>query len=134
MGVLKTILRLNAASCIGFGVLFVAVPGAVAAFLGVPPAPDMAIGGLGALLILNGIHLLHTSLRTHPPKALVLYFSAGDFLWVAGTAILMAAGVWVTTPAGIVAAAAVAAMVGAMGLAQFLSVWDTRLQRGSATQ
>jgi len=134
MTALKTILRLNAASCIGFGVLFVAAPAGVAAFLGAPPAPDMAIWVLGALLILNGIHLLHTSLRAIPPKALVFYFSAGDFLWVAGTAALVAAGVWITTPAGIAAAAAVAAAVGGMGLAQVITLPGAAPQRGSTTQ
>lgn len=134
MNVLKTILRLNAGSCIGFGVLFVAAPAGVAAFLGAPPAPDTVLRLLGALLILNGIHLLHTSLRAIPPKALVFYFSAADFLWVAGTAVLVAAGVWITTPAGIAAAAAVAAAVGGMGLAQVMTLHGAAPQRGSTTQ
>lgn len=134
MTALKTILRLNAASCIGFGALFVAAPTAAAAFLGAPPAPDMALWVLGALLIFNGLHLLHASLRANPPKALVLYFSAGDFLWVAGTVVLVAAGVWITTPAGIAAAAAVAAAVGGMGLAQVITLPGAAPQRGSTTQ
>lgn len=134
MTALKTILRLNAASCIGFGALFVAVPGAVAAFLGAPAAPRLGILALGALLILNGLHLLHTSLRPDPPRWLVLYFSAGDFLWVAVTAVLVATGVWITSAPGISAALAVAAMVGAMGVAQILALPRTSLQRGSTTQ
>lgn len=131
---LKTILRLNAASCIAFGALFVAAPEAVAAFLGVPPAPAIAIGALGVLLSLNGVHLLHTGLRVSPPRALVLYFSAGDLLWVAGTAILIAMGFWITTPAGIAAAAAVAAAVGGMGVGQLLALSRAQPQRGSTTQ
>lgn len=134
MTALKTILRLNAASCIAFGALFVAAPHAVAAFLGVPPAPELVIRALGVLLVLNGVHLLHTSLRVSPPRALVLYFSAGDFLWVAGTALLIAAGFWITRPAGIAAAVVVAAAVGGMGFAQVMALSRAQPQRGSATQ
>lgn len=131
---LKTILRLNAASCIGFGALFVAAPGAVAAFLGAPPAPAIVVLVAGAILIINGLHLLHTSLRSDPPRLLVLYFSAGDFLWVGATAALIATGIWVNAAPGIAAAVAVAAMVGAFGLAQLLALPRTHPQRGSATQ
>jgi len=119
---IKTILRINAASCIGFGGLFVASPDAVASFLGTPPAPKIVILVLGALLILNGAHLLYTSMGAHVPKALVLYFSTGDVLWVFATVALIATGTWITTTSGIVAALAVAAAVGAMGLAQLAAV------------
>lgn len=131
---IKTILRLNAASCIGFGGLFIAVPGAVAGFLGSPPAPEMVIGGLGLLLMLNGVHLLHTSSGAQPTRALVLYFSLGDLLWVLATAGLIAAGLWINTAAGITAAIAVAAAVGAMGLAQVASLKREAAQRGITTQ
>ncbi len=131
---LKTTLRLNAASCIGFGVLFVAAPRAVAAFLGAPPAPATVVLAVGAILIINGLHLLYTSLRSDPPRLLVLYFSGGDLLWVVATAALISAGIWVNTGPGIAAAAAVAAMVGAFGLAQALALPPRQPQRGSATQ
>ena len=42
MAHINTILRLNAASCIGFGGLFLAQPGTVANFLASPPAPTAA--------------------------------------------------------------------------------------------
>jgi len=131
---LKTILRMNAASCIGFGGLFVAMPGAVAAFLGSPPAPETVIWGVGLLLFLNGVHLLHTSSRGRPARALVLYFSIGDLLWVLATAGFIAMGLWITTPAGIAAAIAVAAGVGAMGLAQVAALKREAAQRGITTQ
>lgn len=131
---LKTILRMNAASCIGFGALFVIAPGIVAAFLGTPPAPNILIVVLGAILIVNGVHLLHTSLRPAAPRWLVLYFSAGDAVWVAMTAALIAAGVWITSTPGILAAVAVALAVGGLGLAQILALPHSAAQHGSATQ
>lgn len=131
---LKTILRLNAASCIAFAALFVMMPGAVAAFLGAPPAPEVVIRVLGALLALNGAHLLHAAARTQPPGALVLYFSMGDFLWVLVTAGLISAGLWINTLAGIAAAIAVAAAVGALGLAQVAALKQRPGQRGITTQ
>ena len=134
MTALKTILRLNSASCIGFGVLFVAAPRAVAAFLGAPPAPATVVLAVSAILIINGLHLLHTSLRSDPPRLLVLYFSSGDLLWVVATAALIAVGIWINAAPGIAAAVAVAAMVGALGLAQVLALPRRQPQRGSATQ
>jgi len=134
MPALKTILRLNAASCIGFGAVFVIIPEAVAAFLGAPPAPVAAILALGIILIANGLHLLRASLRAAPPRLLVLYFSGGDFLWVAITALLIAMGMWITSAQGIAAAVAVALAVGGMGLAQIMALPRNRLQRGTTTQ
>ena len=92
---LKTILRLNASSCLGFGALFLALPQFVATFLGSPPAPPWLIGVVGAALIVNGLHLLHASRRTLPPKILILYFSGGDFAWGLGTIALIASGLWI---------------------------------------
>ena len=134
MPALKTILRMNAASCLCFGALFMAAPGNVAAFLGALPPPEMLILVLGAVLAVNGLHLLHTSLRPEPPRLLVLYFSAGDFLWVAITAALIAANLWITFAAGVAAAIAVALAVGGMGLAQVMALPRPGVQRGSTTQ
>jgi len=131
---LTAILRMNAASCIGFGGLFLAIPGAVAAFLGAPPAPEILIQVLGGLLVLNGVHLLHTSYRAVPPGLLVLYFSLGDFLWVLATAVLIASGTWITSQAGIAAAVVVAASVGALGMAQVMALRRNANQRGMTTQ
>lgn len=131
---LTTILRMNAASCIGFGSLFVALPGAVAAFLGAPPAPDTVVRLLGGLLLLNGFHLLYTSGHAQPHRWLVFYFSLGDFLWVLATAGLIGAGLWITTPAGVAAAVAVAAAVGAMGAAQVAALRRGTAHRGMTTQ
>jgi len=131
---LKTILRLNALSCVGFGGLFLAMPGAVAAFLGDPPAPDTLLRLLGGLLLLNGLHLHYTSSQSRPHRLIVLYFSLGDLLWVLAIAGLIGAGLWITTLAGVAAAIAVAAVVGAMGLAQVALLKREAAQRGMTTQ
>lgn len=119
MASINTILRLNAASCIGFGAMFIALPGTVAAFLASPPAPSWLIAALGAVLVVNGIHLLHSARRDPPASGLLLYFSLGDAAWVAGTLLLIVLGLWINSPLGIAAALAVAAGVGAMGWLQY---------------
>jgi len=115
---LATVLRLNALSCLGFGVLFGLVPGPVAAALGTPPV--WLVAALGAGLVGNGA-LLWLSVRggRSPRRAEVLFFSLGDAAWVVGTLALIVAGIWIVTPGGRVAALVVGAMVGALGLAQW---------------
>jgi len=115
---LATVLRLNALSCLGFGVMFLVAPGAVATVLGTPPA--WLIAALGAGLVSNGA-LLWLSVRggRSPRRAEVLFFSLGDAAWVVGTLALIVAGIWIVTPGGRVAALVVGAMVGALGLAQW---------------
>lgn len=117
---LKTILRLNAASCIGFGALFTALPGTVALFLSQAPAPTWLFIILGIGLIVNGLHLLWTSTKPLPSKNEVLYFSGGDFSWVLATIALVVCGLWISTTAGIVAALVTAAMVGSLGASQMI--------------
>lgn len=119
MFALASILALNAASCVGFGLLFLALPGAVAAFLGTPPAPAWLIAGLGALLVVHGAHLAWAARRRRPRRALVLYFSGGDLAWVIATLALIAGGVWINRPGGIASALLVAAGVGALGVLQW---------------
>ncbi|RRQ21597.1 hypothetical protein [Thiohalobacter thiocyanaticus] len=119
---LRAILRINATSCLLFGALFgalfAAMPNAVAGFLGAPSAPGGVILVLGVLLGLNGIHLIYVSRAPRPSRAWVGYFSAGDFIWVLGTLLLVGTGLWINTPAGILSALVVAASVGAMGWLQ----------------
>lgn len=118
---LKTILRLNAASCLGFGAVFLSLPGSVGAFLGAPPAPAWLLAALGAALIVNGAHLILASRQALPPKALILYFSAGDFAWVLATLGLIASATWITRPEGLIAALLVAAFVGWVGVSQLFA-------------
>jgi hypothetical protein len=113
---LRAILRLNAASCLGFGLVFVAAPGAVAGFLG--PAPWGAILLIGVALVVNGIHLVIAARRPRPSRAEVIWFSLGDLAWWLMSLGLIASGTWVTSPAGVVATALVAAAVAGLGLGQ----------------
>lgn len=110
------ILNANAASCLGFGALFAVFSGPVAGFLGDPPVWLVTV--LGAVLIVNGVHLLWAA-RRGPRRVELLYFALGDAGWVAGTTVLIASGTWITTGAGIAAAVAVAAVVGAFAVLQW---------------
>ncbi|MBK1670013.1 hypothetical protein CKO28_18420 [Rhodovibrio sodomensis] len=113
---ITNVLRANAGSCLGFGALFLALPGPVAAFLGSPPVWPVA--ALGAVLLLNGAHLLWSAKRG-PGRVELLYFALGDAAWVAGTLALIASGTWITTGAGIAAALAVTAPVGVFAVLQW---------------
>ncbi len=115
---LPGLLRANAASCLGFGALFVIAPDAVARFLSEDPAPPALMRALGALLLVNGAHLLRAARRPRPWLAEIVYFAAGDLLWVIGTLALALAGLWITTAPGLAAALGVAALVGRFGLLQ----------------
>lgn len=117
MDKLRTVLRLNAASCIGFGALFAAAPLSSAAFVGDGPAWLFRVLGIG--LIVNGALLIATSLRAHPGRLDVTLFALGDFIWVAATLVLAAVGLVITRPDGLLAALAVAAMVGSFGVLQW---------------
>lgn len=113
-----SLLRANAASCLGFGGLFVAVPGLVSHFLSQNPAPQMVVIAVGALLLVNGLHLLLVARAEQPETRWLIYFSLGDLAWVALTVGLIAAGTWITSSVGIVTSLAVAALVGFFGVAQ----------------
>ena len=88
---LATVLRLNAASCLSFGLIFLAAPWTVAAFLGT--APVWLIVSLGVGLIGNGV-LLWLSVREAraPKRAEVLFFCLGDLGWVVMTLALILTG------------------------------------------
>ena len=118
---LKTIMFANAASCIGFGATFALFPSAVAGFLSASPAPSWLLLGLGVMLIGNGILLIWLGMQQLPRTEAVVFFSLGDFAWVLATLALIALGIWITTTAGIIAALAVAAMVGYFGVAQMVA-------------
>jgi len=119
MTTLHGVIKANAASCLLFGVLFLTLPAPVASFLAAgAPAPAIVLQVIGAVLVLNGLQLTWTALQAVPAKGWILYFSAGDFLWVLATAVLLMTGVWVTSPAGVAVSLAVALMVGAFGVMQ----------------
>jgi hypothetical protein len=123
MDSLKFIMRLNAASCILFGLLFIVLPYAVTMFLG--QVPQAIIIALGIGLLVNGAHLVFASRRTKIREAEVIWFSLGDFSWWLATLGLIVANVWITTPLGIAMAVIVATGVAGLGVAQ---LWILGLQ------
>ena len=116
MASINNILRLNAASCLGFGTVFLVGSGTVSALLGtIPPQVLIAIG-VG--LMANGVHLSIASTRAVPRRAEIVWFSFGDLLWWTASVALVAAGVWITTLSGVVGVLVVAMAVAALGVAQ----------------
>lgn len=122
---IRTVLRANAASCLVFGLIFAVAPGAVAAFVGDPPALLVRIVGVG--LILNATHLLIAAHRPILRRTEIGHFVIGDAAWAVATLALIATGTWITAPAGIAASLVVAAMVAAFGWLQW-----THLNAGSS--
>lgn len=116
MDSLKFVLRLNAASCVSFGLLFVVLPKAVAMFLGQIPAPVIVAVGIG--LLGNGAHLIHASRRAETRENEIIWFSLGDFAWWLTTLALIVANIWITKPWGILLAVIVGALVAGLGVAQ----------------
>lgn len=114
-------MKANAISCIGFGLTFFFLSKEVGNFLSVDKqAPSIVFIVLGIGLFFNGLHLIWASSKFMPSKLLVLYFSISDYIWVLSTSCLLLAGIWITTPAGIVATLSVSGMVGAFGLLQMI--------------
>jgi hypothetical protein len=109
-------MRLNAASCISFGLLFALAPRAIAAFLGQVPSAFIIFLGIG--LMVNGVHLIIASRRAAVRQSEVIWFSLGDFSWWLATLALIAANVWITTAWGIAVAVMVGTIVAGLGVAQ----------------
>ncbi|MFT5674975.1 MAG: hypothetical protein ACI808_000904 [Paraglaciecola sp.] len=121
MVTLSNIMRVNAFSCIGFGITFFLFPGKVGSFLSSDmKIPEVILLFLGVGLFFNGIHLLWASFGSTPSKKVVLYFSIGDYIWVIGTSYLLLFGIWITTPMGIWVTILVSGLVGAFGILQML--------------
>lgn len=113
---LAFVLRLNAASCLGFGALFAFIPAEVAAVLGT--APPTLIFWLGIALLFNGGHLALVSLQTQPGRAQIIWFSLGDIAWLLASLLLIATRIWITTPVGITLAILVGIGVAGLGTTQ----------------
>jgi len=119
MTTLSYVMKANAISCIVFGLIFLIIPSKVIMFLSADIQPPVLLI-LGVGLIINGLHLTWASLKPMPSKALVLYFSIGDYIWVLGSISLVLLGIWITTTAGILTTLVVSAMVGLFGVLQML--------------
>lgn len=118
---LNHVMKANAISCIVFGLIFLIMPSRVILFLSADmQAPKAVLLILGIGLIVNGLHLIWASQKPIPSKALVLYFSIGDFAWVLGSISLVLLGIWINTTAGVITTLVVSAIVGLFGISQLL--------------
>ena len=116
MKTLRNVLRLNAASCLLFGLLLVFWPEPVGAVLGA--SASGLLRAIGFLLLANAAHLVIGSLRASLHPSEILYFSLGDILWFIGSLALVGANAFVTTGSGQLVVMVVAVGVLAMGIAQ----------------
>lgn len=116
MNPLHQALRLNAATCLGFGIVFLANPEMVAAYLGA--FPEMALRLIGGALVFNGLHLIVASRRQSISALEVFYFVTGDISWFVATLLVLASGALITTKAGSQVALAVGIGVALVGLRQ----------------
>lgn len=119
---LNNVMKSNAASCIFFGVLFMSSPSSVVGFLSLDrSAPVSLLFILGVVLFVNGLHIIWAVSKPSPNPLLVYYFSIGDFIWVILSIGLIALGIWINNPAGIVATLLVAVLVGVFGVLQIVN-------------
>ncbi len=130
MNSLKIALRLNAMSCISFGLLGFLIPARISTFLGDPPVS--LLQALGAVLIVNGLHLIIASSRTTLKEWEVVYFSLGDLVWWLGSNFLISANVWITTPVGAITMFVIALGVAVIGVMQIWLMATLKKQRSSA--
>ena len=117
MKLLRSALISNALSCLAFGSLFCLAGTSTDRFLENPFA--WLTPAVGAVLLFNGCHLLLASQRRHPIGAEVVYFVAGDFVWVLATLILVILQTVIVSAQGVVASLLTAAMVGLLGVLQW---------------
>ncbi|WP_316015626.1 hypothetical protein [Roseobacter sp. HKCCA0434] len=126
---LQSVLVANAASCVGFGALFLLWPTGVSGFLGKVPPGVLVLLGIG--LIGNGLHLAYAAKRG-AGAAEVLWFSLLDLGWWLGSLGLVASGMWVVRPGGVAACLVVAVCVAALGLVQLFELGRGRAGRSGA--
>ena len=113
---LRFFLRLNAVTCVVFGLIFVLHAGVVAQFLG--GFPQEWLFWIGALLVLHSGHLLWASFRRAILRLEIYYFSAGDLLWFLLSLLFVAKPDLISSDMGNLATIAVAVIVASIGLAQ----------------
>ncbi len=130
MSNLQTILRLNALSCLGFGLAFALWPAPIATFLGAV-SPGI-LRWVGIALACNGLHLIVASRKTPKPWEL-RYFVLGDSLWVVGSIILVLVPGIIQGAAAITAVGLVAAMVGSFAGLQVYFGKDLNLRTKRAS-
>ena len=130
MNSLKLVLRMNATSCIAFGFLGLLIPAHISVFLGDPPVWLLQV--VGAVLLINGGHLIFASRRKVLNKWEIFYFSMGDLAWWLGSAFLIAVEIWITTVLGAITMFLIALSVAVMGVTQLWLIAILSRQRSSA--
>ncbi|MBX2870161.1 MAG: hypothetical protein KTR18_15880 [Acidiferrobacterales bacterium] len=117
---LANVMRLNAASCLLFGLIFVVFSSEVAIFLDPEKSvPYLALIVIGIGLIINGADLIRVSLQPSPSKFQVRYFAVGDFIWVLVSIGLIVLDIWIVTKEGVITTIVIAIMVGIFGVLQW---------------
>ena len=115
-GRLRTLLRADAVLCAATGLLAAVAPTAVAHLLG-PDVSRTVVRVVGVALVLYALDLALTSrAAARWQRPAVLAAGAGNAAWVLATAALVGLGAFST--GGAVLAAAVAAVVGGLGVLQ----------------
>lgn len=113
---LRTVLRLNAISCMSFGIVFLLCSESTAKFLDDFTFVDFRL--IGGALFVNGIHLLLGSLRKEMKRLEIAYFILGDLLWVVGSLILIGVGA-IFSVSAVAATLGVTVLVGTLGYLQW---------------
>lgn len=116
---LRFVLRLNALSCIGFGVVFGLASDQVSFFLSEAPHLSTWIFYIGLGLIANGLHLIVASTRAKLEPVEVGYFILGDALWLIVSAAVLLLTSHISCSDGQLATFAVAVLVGTFGYYQW---------------
>ena len=132
METLRTVLRLNAASCLAFGFLFAAWPESVVQFLGTTPAS--LVRGIGVLLVGQGLYLLLSSWRAGIWPVEIIYFSAGDIAWFIVSIALLSGELFITTVQGKAVALLVACVVLTLGLVQLWTYAEASERGGTISK
>ena len=116
---LKTAFRINALSCLGFGILFIIMPNTIGTFLnGITPVIILWIG-IG--LSLHALHLILASLRQTVKRIELIYFILSDVLWVLASITLVTIIPYVINSASSIATTSVVAiLVGSIGFLQVI--------------
>lgn len=86
---LRRVLWADAMSCLGCGLLQLAAPGALASWLGLPPALSL---GTGTFLLVYGAFVGFLATRDPVPRPVVWLLVAGNLGWALGCVALLASG------------------------------------------
>jgi hypothetical protein len=115
---LKRVLLLDAASCLGMGLMLVAGAGALAPLFGLDRT---LVAGAGGVLIPIGLFILLVGTRRSAPAAFVYLIVAGNALWVLESLLTIRGADGITT-LGTLFVAAQAAAVAVLALLEWIGV------------